>query len=68
MDDVAFGVTMNRLAIELTSFPFLNLDSVEQIQVKDLIDHFYIRVAQGPLHSREDVRNMKKLHAILESN
>ena len=68
MDDVAFGVTMNRLAIELTSFPFLNLDSVEQIQFKDLIDHFYIRVAQGPLHSREDVRNMKKLHAILESN
>lgn len=68
MDDVAFGVTMNRLAIELTSFPFLNLDSVEQIQFKDLIDHFYIRVAKGPLHSREDVRNMMKLHSILESN
>jgi hypothetical protein len=65
MDDVAFGVTMNKLGVNLTTFPYLNLTNFENIKSLDLKKYFYIRVAQGLIKSRSDAANMRKIHSIL---
>jgi len=65
MDDVAFGVTMNKLGVNLTTFPYLNLAKFEEIKSLDLKKYFYIRVAQGHINNRSDATNMRKIHSVL---
>ena len=64
MDDVAFGVTMNKLGVNLTTFPYLNLTDFENFESLNLKKYLYIRVAQGLNKSRNDAANMKKVHSV----
>lgn len=65
MDDVAFGVTMNKLGVALTTFPFLNLNNSEDCISLDLKKYFYIRVKQGEITNRNDVANLRQIHSAI---